>query len=188
MRVGGLNTLDKGLFVSVVFLDVSKAIDSVDHGLLLSKLSQCGAVSSTLQWLKSYLSNRSQCSVIAGTKSQPLPITAGVPQGSVLGPNLFSVHINDLPSVFSSNCTTILFADDTTIYTIGSAVDHITSTLSSALTKCHEWMTHNKLRLSLVKTKHMLIHSHCKSPPPLVLHLNDTQIEQVSSSSSSLVA
>ena len=109
------NALDKGLFVGVIFLDLSEAFDSVDHGLLLSKLSQCGAVSSTLQWFKSYLSDRSQCSVIAGTKSQPSPITAGVPQGSVLGPNLFSVHINDLSSVFSSNCTTVLFADDTTI-------------------------------------------------------------------------
>ena len=119
------NALDKGLFVGVIFLDVSKAFDSVDHGILLSKLSQCGAMSSTLQWFESYLSDRSQCSVIAGTKSQPLPLTAGVPQGSVLGPNLFSVHINDLPSVFSSICTTVLFADDTTIYTIGSTVDGI---------------------------------------------------------------
>ena len=74
-----------------------------------------------------------------------------------------------------------LNADDTTIYAIGSAVDHITSTLSSALTKCHEWMTHNKLHLNLVKTKCMLIHSRRKSPPPLVLHLNDTRIEPVPS-------
>ena len=160
---------------------MSKAFDSVDHSLLLSKLSQSDAVSSTLQWFKSHYSDRSQCSVVAGTKSQPLPITAGVPQGSVLGPNLFSMYINDLPSVFSSNCTTVLFADDTTIYAIGSAVDHITSTLSSALTKCHECMTHNKFHLNLVKTKCMLIHSRHKSPPPLVLHLNDIRIEQVSS-------
>ena len=163
---------------SLLVSSVLTCPDSVDHGLLLSKLSQCGAVSTTIQWFRLYLSNRSQCSVIAGTKSQPLPITAGVPQGSVLGNNLFSVLINVLPSVFPSNCTTVLFAEDTTIYKIGSAVNHITSTLSSALTKCHEWMIHIKLRLNLVKTKCMPINFCLKSPPLLLLYLNDTRIEQ----------
>ena len=170
--------LDTGLYVGVLFLDVSKAFDTVDHGLLLSKLSSYGVSQSSLQWFRSYLSDRLQSTVIDGVKSLPLSIRAGVPQGSVLGPNLFSIFISDLPTACCSDCTTVLFADDTTIYVVGSSVTNISQTLSSTLRNCSQWMSKNQLQLNLQKTKYMLLHS-VRRNPPLTVELQNTPIEQV---------
>ena len=171
--------LDTHLMIGVLFLDVSKAFDTVDHSLLLSKLQSYGVSVSTLMWFKSYLSGRSQFTKIGDVKSHPLSVTAGVPQGSILGPNLFSVHINDLPSICPVNSTAVLFADDTTIYVIGSSASEISSILSLALENCPSWMDKNKLKLNTSKTKCMLIHSSRRSPPPLTVALGATPIEQV---------
>ena len=129
-------------------------------------------------WFKSYLSGRSQFTKIGDVKSHPLLVTAGVPQGSILGPNLFSVHINDLPSICPVNSTAVLFADNTTIYVIGSSASEISSILSLALENCQSWMDKNKLKLNTSKTKCMLILSSRCSPPPSLL-LGATPIEQV---------
>ena len=170
--------LDAHLMIGVLFLDVSKAFDTVDHSLL-SKLQSYGVSSSTLNWFKSYLSGHSQFTKIGDVKSHPLSTTAGVPQGSILGPNLFSVHINNLPNICPVNSTAVLFADDTTIYVIGSSASEISSILSSALENCQSWMVKNKLQLNTLKTKYMLIHSSRRSPPPLTVALDATPIEQV---------
>ena len=173
--------LDAGLVIGVLFLDVSKAFDTVDHPLLLSKLKSYGASPSTLKWFHSYLTGRSQYTSIGKVKSHPLPLSTGVPQGSILGPNLFSVHLNDLPAVCPCRSTPVLFADDTTIYVSGSSVAEISSILSSTLNDCHTWMTRNKLKLNASKTKCMLIHSSRRTVPPLEILLGHTQIEQVRS-------
>ena len=171
--------LDAGHVIGVLFLDVSKAFDTVDHSLLLSKLLSYGVSLSAVQWFRSYLTGRSQYTVIDDAKSQSLSISAGVPQGSILGPNLFSIHINDLPTACPLNSTTVLFADDTTIYVTGPSVAEVNSTLSRALAGCHSWLAENKLSLNLRKTKCMLIHSSRRSVPPLEIELFDTPIEQV---------
>ena len=172
--------LDSGLLVGVLYLDVSKAFDTVDHSLLLKKLGQVGVSPPSVEWFRSYLSDRSQFTIIDNTKSEPDTTLAGVPQGSILGPTLFAIHVNDLPLSCPTDASTILFADDTTIYTTGTSVQQIRSTLISALTSCNNWMTDNKLRLNLSKTKCMLIHSSKLNPPPLDISLDSTSVEQVS--------
>ena len=125
--------IDDGFFVGVVFLDLSKAFDSVDHLLLQDKLTTLGIAPSARRWFSSYLSNHSQRTIIGESKSLPLTSDTGVPQGSVLRPTLFSIMINDMPSA-CPDCTAVLFADDTTIYAIGKNVNEIASQLSTTTT------------------------------------------------------
>ena len=141
--------LDNGLYVGVLFLDVTKAFDTVDHNVLISKLSSYGVSSPSLQWFESCLSNHQHSTLIGDANSSTLQVNAGVPQGSVLGPSLFSVLVNDLPSACSLDCTTILFADDTTVYVVVSSVTKIIQTLLSALNNCYDWMSRNLLYLNL---------------------------------------
>ena len=98
-----------------VFLDLSKAFDTIDHDILLYKVEFYGIRGLALDWFKSYLYNRKQYVSYNGVQSESLSIHCGVPQGSVLGPLLFIIYTNDLPDCISQ-ATTILFADDTTNY------------------------------------------------------------------------
>lgn len=102
--------LDKGLQTVIVTLDLAKAFDSVSHKRLLLKLSRYGIGEQLLQWFNSYLEGRSQRCVVHGCSSNSLPVLSGVPQGSILGPLLFLVFFNDLPTVVDSQVA--LFADD----------------------------------------------------------------------------
>jgi hypothetical protein len=99
----------------VIYTDFSKAFDKVSHGLLLHKLRNFGICGSLLSWFESYLSRRQQRVVLDGSASKWTNVTSGVPQGSILGPLMFLIYINDLPDVLSSS-TPLLFADDTKIY------------------------------------------------------------------------
>ena len=107
-------SLNKGNYTMSLFLDLKKAFDTVNHDILLSKLHHYGIRGVSYQWLKNYLSNRKQHVKIGSCKSSSLNIKTGVPQGSILGPLLFLIFINDLPKV--SNLSAVLFADDTTLY------------------------------------------------------------------------
>ena len=110
--------MESGELCGAVFLaDLTKAFDTVDHGILLSKLSAIGVSLSTLQRFKSYLSHRKQRTSCSDAISDPLTctMTFGVPQGSILGPLRFLVYINDLPLAIK-NCEVTLYADDTVLY------------------------------------------------------------------------
>ena len=89
--------MDQDLYTGVIFLDLHKAFDVVNHDLLVTKLQMHGCFSSALLWLKNYLSDRQQCVNIAGTLSDTKVLRSGVPQGSILGPTLLLLFINDLP-------------------------------------------------------------------------------------------
>ena len=108
--------VDSGKEVRVVFCDISKAFDRVWHWRLLYKLSRFGCSEHVVKWFSSYLSNRRQCVILSRTKSDRAPIHAGVPKGSILGPLLFLIFINDIVKDISSSSR--LFADDTCLYII----------------------------------------------------------------------
>lgn len=109
--------------INVLYLDFSKAFDSVPHNLLLYKLNQYGINGDLLNWFSSYLIGRRQRVIIESSLSDWLPVVSGVPQGSTLGPFLFLLYINDLPSMVSPDSTLALFADDSKCFRSIKALD-----------------------------------------------------------------
>ena len=120
----------------VVFLDLSKAFDSVPHECLLLKLKKYGIDGSLLLWFRQFLTNRQQRVGIHGTYSKWSAVTSGVPQGTILGPILFLIYVNDIPNIVKSSVK--LFADDTKIYR-ELIHDSNTSVLQSDLDSLEEW-------------------------------------------------
>ena len=168
--------LDGRQFVGVVFLDVSKAFDTVSHDLLLDKLSKLGLSPSAISWFKSYLSDRCQVTRVSDSFSSPGFPSSGVPGGSVLGPSLFSAFINDLPSVLPTD-SVVLFADDTAI---SSNLASLNTSLQQCVDAANLWMTSNGLCLNASKTKSMLIHSRRqKLETGLSIHVDAVTVEQV---------
>ena len=112
--------MDKDEVTGLVFVDFRKAFDTIDHKLLLRKLSIYGDSVSAVSWIKSYLSNRKQFVKLGNQSSELLPIKQGVPQGSILGPVLFLLFVNDMPlNIFKS--TMDIYADDTTMSSSASS-------------------------------------------------------------------
>ena len=138
-----------------IFLDLKKAFDTVDHDILLAKLEHAGVRETELEWFRSYLSGRSQVVSIDDAVSEKQGVECGVPQGSILGPLLFSLYINDLTYV-TSKCKLVLYADDTVIYFSGSDYNAIRSALSEDFNIIADWLSANKLTLNISKTKSML--------------------------------
>ena len=116
--------LDNGLKVGVLFIDFRKAFDCVDHVILGEKLKALGVSEDMWIWLMDYLANRTQLTQIDGIFSESKPVKIGVPQGSLLGPRLFITYVNDLPDSIRSG-EGYMYADDTTIYTIGNTIDEV---------------------------------------------------------------
>ena len=151
-------TIDNGNLACGVFIDLKKAFDTVNHTILLKKLEHYGIRGVPLQWFKSYLTDRKQYVSVCGNISETLQIKCGVPQGSVLGPLLFLLYINDLAKV-SEKLTFFLFADDTNIYYESSNISDIQKTVNKELNKVRKWLEANRLALNIDKTNFVIFHS-----------------------------
>ena len=133
-----------------VFLDFSKAFDTVDHDILLEKLFHYGVRGCAHQWFSSYLRNRTQFVTYDGIKSQSKGLSCGVPQGSILGPLLFLLYINDL-SLVCQHAFPILFADDTSLFISGNDPKIIQLLMNIELENISLWLEVNKLSLNVKK-------------------------------------
>ena len=154
-----LSEMDKGNFSCALFLDFRKAFDIVNHEILLSKLRLYRCDDHSINFFRSYLSDRSQKVKIGQDTSDFQPIYSGVPQGSILGPLLFVIFINDLPLVLE-NVNADLYADDTTIHKSASSVDVLSTALNADFQNITEWCIENNMVLNTDKTKVMLIGSN----------------------------
>ena len=156
-----LNAIDNGQMVGVVLVDFKKAFDLVDHRILLNKLEIYGIKDEALLWFNTYLTNRKQQVTINNNKSDLKNISCGVPQGSILGPLLFLLFINDLP-LYTNNVFTDLYADDTNLYDIQDSMEQIENNLQTALNNLHIWCKSNGMVLNSTKTKVMLVTTNQK--------------------------
>lgn len=176
-----LHDVDSGKYVGTVFLDLRKAFDLVDHEILLHKLELYHFSPKTVKFFASYLSNRTQLIKDNNIQSHDLPIKTGVPQGSILGPLLFLLYINDITSV-SNTGHTDMYADDTTLYESSLNLQLVEHNLQERLCSVENWCKVNNMALHPAKTKCMIIASKpkLKKAVPLNLSLNDIAIENVS--------
>ncbi len=161
----------KGLLTGAIFIDLSKAFDLVDHYLLLDKLYSIGLSQNALLWFNAYLHNRHQCVIFQGSQSDFLTVDKGVPQGSILGPLLFSIFINDLPQT-CSNCLVHLYADDTVIYTSNSDILQIQNSLQFDFNLVQKWLHNNRLVLNKKKSCSMVFAMRQRRSHPCGFHIN----------------
>ena len=144
--------LDKGLFSCGVFVDLEKAFDTVNHKILLAKLQHYGIRDNSLNWLRSYLNQRTQFVNLSGIKSNHDEIRCGVPQGSVLGPLLFIIYVNDMHKAVKYSIIHH-FADDTNLLFSSKKHKEITKKLNRDLQLLFDWLCANRLSLNVSKTE-----------------------------------
>ena len=176
-----LKALDNGELVGVIFVDFRKAFDLVDHNILLKKLEIYQFSQVTLNWFKSYLSERKQIVTFKNVDSDKETVKCGVPQGSILGPLLFLLFINDLP--LHLKVMTDLYADDSTLYEINSSKEEIERKLQLAIKDLARWCKQNGMIINTEKTKVMLVTTRQRRTrvnDDLNLSLNDIQLLTIS--------
>lgn len=175
------DAMDSGQLGGALFIDLKKAFDTVDHSILLYKLEMIGVRGLCLDWFKSYLTNRQQYTRINNVNSTIASVTIGVPQGSVLGPLLFIIYINDI-SYINLKGTIKLYADDTAILYKGKTESDVIIAMQHDINKIILWMYLNRLSVNAEKTKGMLFHSHLHtSRIPYNLTLGSNKVEIVNS-------
>ena len=156
--------MDAGAFSCGVFIDLKKAFDTVDHRILIHKLDFYGFRGIINVWFRSYLQDRTQIAVIDQRPSNKSFVTYGVPQGSVLGPLLFLLYVNDIYSS-SSKLYFYLFADDTNILYSHKNLKSLENVMNFELNNVFQWLTSNKLTLNQNKSNFVIFHPHQKRLP-----------------------
>ena len=167
--------LDSGRAVVGCYIDLKKALNTVNHRILINKLQLYGIRDDILDWFRSYLQNQKQNIHINDTNSNIGSISCGVPQGSILGPLLFILNINDISHLMH----TILFADDTTILIESDHVSTALKLMNKELQKLNTWLTANKLSLNISKTHYMVFDRGKEKKDQDSLYLNKILIERV---------
>ena len=148
--------MDQGKKSMAIFLDLSKAFDTVSIPILLKKLETFGIRGIPLELFRSYLNNRIQCVTIDGFTSTDLPVEYGVPQGSILAPSLFLSYINDLCNLDLPNGNIISFADDTALVFSANTWNEVYITAQQGFDIVSHWLNQNLLTINVDKTKHMI--------------------------------
>ena len=170
-----ITAFDSGLQTDTIYTDFSKAFDKVNHDLLLFKLNKLGFSPVFLKWISTYLKNRYQCVLFRECKSKNISVLSGVPQGSHLGPLLFLIFINDLPSCIK-NSRILMYADDVKLF--HSFTDsYQRSLLQSDLDNLYDWCIINLMDLNLRKCKHMMFYR--RSPVLCRYKINEYELESV---------
>ena len=154
-----LKDIDEKSISLAIFMDLSKAFDTLDHSILIKKLAHYGVKGTVLEWSISYLTGRSQYVEIDGVSSSILTLSTGVPQGSILGPLLFPIYMNDVPY-----CTKyfnfMLYADDTTLNSTIQIPTMSPININSELAKVYDWLAVNKYSLNVKKKQIYNISCH----------------------------
>ena len=175
--------IDNGLINTVLFLDLKKAFDTIDHSILISKMKLYGMLPKTLTWFSDNLSQRTQKTMVNGILSDSKTIKCCIPQGSILGPLLFLLYINDLPNAnLVSNVR--MYADDTSLTYAASDSDELIQTINRDLANVHDWLNANKLSLNITKTKCMFLGTRQKLdqiPEDPNICINGTAIKRAKS-------
>ena len=171
------DALDKDVPVIGLFVDISKAFDSVDHNILLDKLYLLGYKGVSHSWFKSYLTNRYQHIELAGVRSYMYKLTTGVPQGSILGPLLFLLYVDDLTRV-SKILKFTLFADDTTVLYSDRSLKYSLAAAENEISIVAQWFIANRLLINIDKT-HFMFFARKNCVCNKMVLLNDCMIQRV---------
>ena len=175
--------LDESNIIGVVFIDFQKAFDCVNHTVLKDKLHSIGITGSFYDWLLNYLENRKQFVTVNGSNSELLEIDTGVPQGSLLGPRLYSIYSNDLPGA-TKNASVEMFADDTTAFCIGKTDDEVLSNIQKAIADINKWAKDNFMTIHPAKTELMLLSKSKFNGPLQKICLGPNELSFVSKATS----
>lgn len=174
--------LDRNIKTGIVFNDLSKAFDVIDHNLLLAKLRAYGLSDISLKLIRSYLSDRKQFVKIGNCKSANTEMKVGVPQGSVLGPTFFNIFFNDI-FYFIQKCTLTAYADDSQIFAANKELDLIKTDLTFDLSKMKHWFDNNYMQINPSKAKALVLarsNSQVLSIPfdnTIINHIQDEPIK-----------
>ena len=173
------NQIDKGHLTASLYIDLRKAFDTVNHGRLLAKLQLYGIEEQELLWLESYLFGRYQSVCFENTFSTSNVVTCGVPQGSILGPLLFVLYVNDLHTELE-HCRVLMYADDTVIFYSNASSKNIEEIINKEVQRVADWLRENILVINLKKGKTEFVlygtAKRLKNVPCVKVEINDIEV------------